>query len=196
MAPDPPQGWLCQVMLAMPAISAPHSVRHGPAAWPPSTRTGFVALRWPLAARNRGFRLGLGRTPRRPLPFVVRAIGVDSRIWVELTGDDAIRREPGYEPEVFNRSPPNLAVSHRDSRCAQHSAQTPRSIDVRCVRTHDLRHFAGTTAGRVATVAEIKERMGHSTFAAAMRYRHSADGRGREVAQALSKLAQDAETGG
>ena len=58
------------------------------------------------------------------------------------------------------------------------------------LRWHDLRHSGAVlTAMTGATLAELMDRLGHSTPAAAMRYQHAAAGRGREIAALLSKLA-------
>lgn len=61
----------------------------------------------------------------------------------------------------------------------------------RDLRWHDLRHSGAVLAAATgATLAELMERLGHSTPQAAMRYQHAARGRGREIAALLSKLAQ------
>jgi integrase len=57
-------------------------------------------------------------------------------------------------------------------------------------RIHDLRHFAGTQSARVGSLIETMDRLGHSTIRASLRYQHVASGRSREVADALSALAQ------
>ena len=58
------------------------------------------------------------------------------------------------------------------------------------LRFHDLRHSGAVLAAATgASLAELMARLGHSTPQAAMRYQHVAAGRGREVAQLLSKLA-------
>jgi len=58
------------------------------------------------------------------------------------------------------------------------------------LRWHDLRHTGAVLAAATgATLAELKERLGHSTTAAAMRYQHAARGRDRSIAAQLSKLA-------
>jgi integrase len=58
------------------------------------------------------------------------------------------------------------------------------------LRFHDLRHSGAVLAAATgASLAELMERLGHSTPAAAMRYQHAAKGRGREIAALLSKLA-------
>jgi integrase len=58
------------------------------------------------------------------------------------------------------------------------------------LRWHDLRHSGAVlTAASGATIAELMARLGHSTPQAAMRYQHAAQGRDREIAALLSKLA-------
>jgi integrase len=58
------------------------------------------------------------------------------------------------------------------------------------LRWHDLRHSGAVLAAQSgATLAELMERLGHSTPTAAMRYQHTANGSGREIAALLSKLA-------
>jgi integrase len=58
------------------------------------------------------------------------------------------------------------------------------------LRWHDLRHSGAVFAAATgATLAELMERLGHSTPAAALRYQHAAAGRDRKIAALLSKLA-------
>jgi integrase len=58
------------------------------------------------------------------------------------------------------------------------------------LRFHDCRHSAAVLAALTgATLAELMNRLGHSTPAAALRYQHVATGRDRQIADALSKLA-------
>lgn len=58
------------------------------------------------------------------------------------------------------------------------------------LRFHDLRHSGAVLAAATgATLAELMQRLGHSTPAAAMRYQHASQGRDREIAALLSKLA-------
>lgn len=58
------------------------------------------------------------------------------------------------------------------------------------LRFHDLRHSGAVLAASTgATLAELMARLGHSTPAAAMRYQHAAQGRDRQIAELLSKLA-------
>lgn len=58
------------------------------------------------------------------------------------------------------------------------------------LRWHDLRHSGAVMAAMTgATLAELMARLGHSSPQAAMRYQHAAQGRDREIAAALSRLA-------
>jgi integrase len=58
------------------------------------------------------------------------------------------------------------------------------------LRFHDLRHSGAVFAALTgASLAELMARLGHSTPAAAMRYQHQAEGRDKQIAAALSKLA-------
>ena len=59
------------------------------------------------------------------------------------------------------------------------------------LRFHDLRHSSLVlTAATGATLAELMARAGHSTPQAAMRYQHAAEGRDKQIAALLSKLAE------
>ena len=61
------------------------------------------------------------------------------------------------------------------------------------LRFHDLRHTGAVLAAATgATLAELQARLGHSTVSAAMRYQHAAKGRDRKIAEALSKLVDNA----
>jgi integrase len=58
------------------------------------------------------------------------------------------------------------------------------------LKFHDLRHTSGTLAAQTgASLKELMVRMGHSTWAAALRYQHSATGRDQIIAAGLSEIA-------
>ncbi|CDM76125.1 tyrosine-type recombinase/integrase [Mycobacterium marinum] len=58
------------------------------------------------------------------------------------------------------------------------------------LRWHDLRHSGAVLAAATgATLAELMQRLGHSTPAAAMKYQHISAGRDRQIAKLLSKMA-------
>jgi integrase len=78
-----------------------------------------------------------------------------------------------------------------DSVFAKHLAPVLKSIGKEGARIHDFRHTSGTMAARAGgSLAELKGHLGHSTTAAAMRYQHIIDGRPRELAESMSKLAE------
>lgn len=57
------------------------------------------------------------------------------------------------------------------------------------LRFHDLRHAAATLAADTgASTANLMQRMGHATTAAAMRYQHARDDRQRAIADALDTM--------
>ena len=63
-------------------------------------------------------------------------------------------------------------------------------IDRPDLRWHDLRHSGAVLAAATgASLAELMARLGHSTPTAAMRYQHAAQGRDKQIAALLSKLA-------
>lgn len=58
------------------------------------------------------------------------------------------------------------------------------------LRWHDLRHSGAVLAAVAgATLAELMQRLGHSTPSAALKYQHVAAGRDRQIAKLLSGLA-------
>ena len=60
------------------------------------------------------------------------------------------------------------------------------------LRFHDLRHSGAVLAAATgASLAELMQRLGHSTVGAALKYQHAAKGRDREIAALLSKLASN-----
>ena len=60
------------------------------------------------------------------------------------------------------------------------------------LRFHDLRHSGAVLAAMSgATLAELMDRLGHSTPTAALIYQHAAKGRDREIAALLSKMADN-----
>lgn len=59
------------------------------------------------------------------------------------------------------------------------------------VNWHRLRHFNATYAAMAgATLAELMNRLGHSTVNAAIVYQHATDGRDQEIGDRLSQFAQ------
>lgn len=57
------------------------------------------------------------------------------------------------------------------------------------LRFHDLRHSGAVLAAQAgATLAELMNRLGHSTPQAALRYQHTAQGRDQAIAEKMSEL--------
>jgi integrase len=78
------------------------------------------------------------------------------------------------------------------STLMRHWYRARASIGRDDLRWHDLRHSGAVLAAATgASLAELMARLGHSTPAAALRYQHAAQGRDREIAALLSKLAQN-----
>lgn len=72
----------------------------------------------------------------------------------------------------------------------RHWYKARTAADREDLRWHDLRHSGAVLAAATgASLAELMARLGHSTPQAAMRYQHAAQGRDREIAALLSKLA-------
>lgn len=95
--------------------------------------------------------------------------------------------EAGPESLLFPaRSGDHLqpTVVHYAWRKARDAAKRPD------LRVHDLRHTGATLAAMTgASLAELQQRLGHSSVAAALRYQHAAQGRDGEIAALLSALA-------
>ncbi len=61
------------------------------------------------------------------------------------------------------------------------------------LRFHDLRHTGAVLAAATgATLAELMQRLGHTTAGAATRYQHAARDRDAEIAETLSRIAAGA----
>lgn len=59
---------------------------------------------------------------------------------------------------------------------------------------HDLRHTGQSLAAAAgASLVDLKKRLGHSSTAAAQRYMHAVEGRDAQIANALSRLADDGD---
>ena len=82
----------------------------------------------------------------------------------------------------FSRLPPSAFYKHW--KAARELAGRPD------LRLHDLRHTGATMAAMAgATLAELQQRLGHSSVNAALRYQHAAQGRDRQIAEALSRMS-------
>lgn len=100
---------------------------------------------------------------------------------------DSLLFPPGGRATGAGGQPARLQPStfYRHYYKARETAKRPD------LRFHDLRHTGATFYAQTeATMAELMDRLGHSTPQAAMRYQHAAKGRDRKLAAAMSKLAQ------
>ena len=78
--------------------------------------------------------------------------------------------------------PPTFLQAH--FRKARQAAGRPN------LRFHDLRHTGATMAAESgATLAELMQRLGHSTVSAALAYQHAAQGSDKRIAAQLSAIA-------
>jgi integrase len=102
----------------------------------------------------------------------VRAVGVPARFLPMLAEHLERHVDPSPDALLFPaRGGQHLAPAslYRHWYAARDLVGLPQ------LRWHDLRHYAATHAARHhATLAELQQRLGHSTVAAAMRYQHAA----------------------
>jgi hypothetical protein len=101
--------------------------------------------------------------------------------------------QPGSEALLFPSVKDPDATLHHQTLYKQweHARVAAGRPDL---RIHDLRHGAAVMAAQSgATLAELMQRLGHSTSRAAMRYQHAALGRDAEIAIALSEMARRSE---
>lgn len=92
---------------------------------------------------------------------------------------------------------PDALLFHTNRAChfSEHTFRTAftealKSVGREHIRIHDLRHTRGTQTARVANLVETMARLGHSTVSASLTYQQISSGRDREIAEALSGLAQ------
>jgi integrase len=99
---------------------------------------------------------------------------------------------PSDESDQQKQTPggKNLPRHLQPSTLARHWYKARKQAGRDDLRWHDLCHSGAVLAAATgASLAELMARLGHSTPQAAMRYQHAAQGRDREIAALLSKLA-------
>ncbi len=96
--------------------------------------------------------------------------------------------QPGSDGLLF----PNVEGNHMHHGSLYKVFKRARAIAGRPdLRFHDLRHTGATMAARSgATLAELMQRLGHSTVGAALRYQHAASDRDQDIAAKLSAMAR------
>jgi integrase len=96
-------------------------------------------------------------------------------------GDDALLFPSSADPTRW----------HQAKRLYEHYHEARAAAGRDDLRWHDLRHSGAVLAALSgASLAELMDRLGHSTPHAALRYQHVASGRDQVVAAAMSKLAE------
>jgi integrase len=118
-------------------------------------------------------------------------VTVRPRPHAQRSAAEALRRRSG----VFRITarlrvvPPNHARAPGPAP-TPHAGRARQRVGLEWLTIHDLRHTGSTLAAQSgATLADLMLRRGHSTPAAAQRHLHTVDGRDREIAEALSRLA-------
>jgi hypothetical protein len=94
-------------------------------------------------------------------------------------------------PEDSLLFPPAMKGCHLDDRVLGKEILAPvtKSLDLQGITHHSLRHSAGTRTGEVASLAETKQRLRHSTTKASELYQHAASSSAQRVAERLSAAA-------
>jgi len=171
---------------ALALLSAWCGLRFGEAA--ALTRTdldrtnGIVRVRRAVVRVNGDVQLG---TPKSAAG--VRDVRIPPHLLPLLAAHVLEHAAPGRDGLLFpGRDGRHLAPStlHRVFVPARAAAGRPD------LRFHDLRHTGAVLAAQTgATLAELMNRLGHTTAGAAMRYQHASADRDLVVARALSALA-------
>ena len=132
------------------------------------------------------------------MPAAIGAAGARSRKNTprcELAGRP-LRSQPAIawptSPGSGSRSArPPLPHTTSSPTCQSMSSSLSAATLCRRRHNHDLRHTGNMlTATTGATLRELMDRMGHSTTRAALIFLHGSDARQREIAGALSHLAE------
>jgi integrase len=138
---------------------------------------------------------GRGCTVSTPKSGKARSANVPPHIRADLK--EHLQMYVGDGPDALVFPALSYGCHFNDSVFAKHLAPVLKSIGKEGARIHDFRHTAGTMASRAGgSLREVMGHLGHSTTAAAMRYQHIIDGRGRELAESMSKLAEKPSNAG
>jgi len=118
----------------------------------------------------------------------VRDVFIPPHILPALLAHLAEHAQPGPDGLVF----PNTEGKHMHHGSLYKVFKPARAAAGRPdLSWHGLRHTGATMAAQQgATLAELMERLGHSTVTAALRYQHAASDRQAELARRLSAMAE------
>lgn len=117
----------------------------------------------------------------------VRSVSIPPHVRVAIKHHLAKYMSADPEQLLF---PPKDGEHLQPSTLYRHHYRARKAAGRPDLRFHDLRHTGAVYAAMAgATLAELMDRLGHSTVQAAMRYQHAASGRDQTIAEAMSKLA-------
>ena len=118
-----------------------------------------------------------------------RMVAIPPHLWPAVRAHLAEHTGPGADALLFARPGTNLHLIHTE--VTKLYAKARAAAGRPDLRLHDLRHTGATMAAQAgATLAELMNRLGHSTPGAALRYQHAAQGRDAEIARLLSVMAE------
>ncbi len=153
---------------------------------------GHVAYR--LNVDKQTYRVGGKLYERMPLKTDAgrRVVYLPPHMTQTLTRHMERFTGPSNEDYVFtsrNGTPISENTVSKSFRAARHAANRDD------FRFHDLRHTCATMAAQAgATTRELMNMMGHSSNRAALIYQHATDGRNRQIAADLSRMAVEERT--
>lgn len=168
--------------------------------------TAWLALRWgevtELRRKDVDLERGVVRIDRAvsrvagrwhvgpPKAGSIRVVAIPPHLGATLTA---------YLDEYVARDPEALLFPSRRDRRA-HLSPDAFNTEFHPARAaagrpdltaHGLRHTGAVIAAQSgATLIDVMKRLGHTTTAAALRYQHSAEERQRQIAEAMSRLAE------
>lgn len=151
----------------------------------PDARTGTVLVRRAVTWPNQ--HTPVVGTPKSEAG--VRDVAIPPHVIPMLEHHLDHHAQPGADGLLF----PNVEGRHMHHGSLYKVFKRARTIAGRPdLRFHDLRHTGATMAARSgATLAELMQRLGHSTVGAALRYQHAASDRDQALAAKLSAMARD-----
>jgi integrase len=143
---------------------------------------GVIRIRRGVVRTKTGFKT---TTPKSVAG--VRDVAIPPHLMPALRDHLVDHVEPGADSLLF---PAHGGGYLATSTMQKHYYKAREAAGRPDLRFHDLRHTGAVLAASTgATLSELMSRLGHSSPAAALRYQHTAQGRDREIAALLSKLA-------
>jgi len=110
---------------------------------------------------------------------------------IEYDGDGNVIQVGHLSPSAFYGHEAVLGPDGSIRRRGDGYYEARRQAGRTGLRFHDLRHTGAVLAAQTgATLAELMNRLGHSTPGAAMRYQHAAAERDQEIARKLSQMVE------